>query len=330
MTRLLPVRFILFGAALLSMAFSDSVGLPENDLILVDGWGRGQEESSFEGLLDHFRDAGWDLDRIHYLDFDDPFGSNVTHAGEISNFAESLCRGQEGCTLDFVTCSMGALSTRYFVKALDGLSRVKRLVMVCPPHHGSLIAPFLEGDGAREMEIGSLFLEELNAGDETPGWVEYTSVWSMEDMIVDPVESAILTGAQNIRSTGTHGVDEASFGPIEDALATDAYPQVLATAGKTKTVAIGRQAAFDGSASFGFGKRYAWDFDIDVDLDEDGIYDNDTEAEGAVASHAYEEIGKYIATLTVHDAFGNVDTDIVFVNVKEFVCFMSLALAESR
>ena len=50
------------------------------------------------------------------------------------------------------------------------------------------------------MRVGSTFLKELNAGDETPGVVSYGTWWSPCDEIINPDESVILSGATNTKT----------------------------------------------------------------------------------------------------------------------------------
>ena len=42
------------------------------------------------------------------------------------------------------------------------------------------------------MTIGSSFVNQLNAGDDTPGSVKYTAVRTLEDELVRPVDNAEL------------------------------------------------------------------------------------------------------------------------------------------
>jgi triacylglycerol lipase len=49
----------------------------------------------------------------------------------------------------------------------------------------------------RQISPGSRFLAELNAEDETPGDIRYTSIYSMTDECCVPFTSCILKGARN-------------------------------------------------------------------------------------------------------------------------------------
>lgn len=51
----------------------------------------------------------------------------------------------------------------------------------------------------QQMSIGSAFLADLNAGDDTPGAVRYTAVRTLQDELVRPVDNATLAdGATNV------------------------------------------------------------------------------------------------------------------------------------
>jgi triacylglycerol lipase len=48
------------------------------------------------------------------------------------------------------------------------------------------------------MRMGSRFMSAANAGDETPGPVSYTSVYTMTDELVQPFQTADLRGGSNV------------------------------------------------------------------------------------------------------------------------------------
>ncbi|HWT90872.1 MAG TPA: lipase, partial [Solirubrobacterales bacterium] len=51
-----------------------------------------------------------------------------------------------------------------------------------------------------EMRVGSTFLNNLNATDETPGAVNYGTWWSPCDEIINPDSSVALSGATNTKT----------------------------------------------------------------------------------------------------------------------------------
>jgi hypothetical protein len=75
-------------------------------------------------------------------------------------------------------------------------------VMLATPNHGLQWRPS-DGMGCLpscwQMARGSNFIAALNAGDETPGDVSYTSIYSAFDVVVSPPEqTSPVAGASNI------------------------------------------------------------------------------------------------------------------------------------
>jgi triacylglycerol lipase len=101
--------------------------------------------------------------------------------------------------VDVVTHSMGGLSSRYYLKNLGGTSVVDEWVSLGGPNHGTNTAwaCYLFSAGCRDMVGGSSFLNNLNAGDETPGAVRYGTFWSSCDEVINPDSSTLLSGATN-------------------------------------------------------------------------------------------------------------------------------------
>jgi triacylglycerol lipase len=73
------------------------------------------------------------------------------------------------------------------------------------PHHGTEIAGlgavFAPGAcplACQQLAPGSELLEELNDGDETPDGPQWLAVWTTQDTVVTPPESARLEGAVNV------------------------------------------------------------------------------------------------------------------------------------
>jgi hypothetical protein len=82
----------------------------------------------------------------------------------------------------------------------------------------------------------------------------------------------------------------------------------VADAGQDRTLGLGQTMAFDGSRSsddVGIVK-WEWSFNYAGSLLRFG---------GEYALFTFERVGMYQVTLTVYDAVGNVDTDILWVSV---------------
>jgi len=96
---------------------------------------------------------------------------------------------------------MGGLNTRWWVKFLGGSAMVDDWVNLGGPNHGTTAASLCFWEvSCFEMRAGSSFLTQLNSGDETPGVVQYTTIWSPCDEIVNPDSSTLLSGATNLQT----------------------------------------------------------------------------------------------------------------------------------
>jgi triacylglycerol lipase len=118
-------------------------------------------------------------------------------AEQVAGFARERF-GPSG-PMDVVGFSMGGLVARYYVQKLGGADRVRRLVTVASPHHGTLLAWCVPNSGGRQMRPGSAFLRDLNADQDWLRRVEVTSIWTPLDLMILPASSSRLEGARNIR-----------------------------------------------------------------------------------------------------------------------------------
>jgi hypothetical protein len=99
--------------------------------------------------------------------------------------------------------------------------------MLAAPSHGIYQQPpagFPCFASCWQMTAGSQFNSALNSGDETPGDVSYTSIFSMFDLVVQPNSTSMLNGGRNILIQ-----DLCAFRPIDHTLISgDAVSYALA------------------------------------------------------------------------------------------------------
>ncbi|SEP90049.1 Triacylglycerol esterase/lipase EstA, alpha/beta hydrolase fold [Streptomyces sp. yr375] len=126
--------------------------------------------------------------------------SNVTTAAQLATEIQKVLARTGASKVDVVVHSMGALSSRYYLKNLGGTAYVDDWVSVAGTNHGTGIASLCSWlyTSCAEMVTGSSFVTALNAGDETPGSVNYAAYWSNCDAAIDPDSSALLSGATNV------------------------------------------------------------------------------------------------------------------------------------
>ncbi len=123
--------------------------------------------------------------------------SNATTAKEVATKVSEIKSKTGAAKVNLITHSMGALSTRYYIKNLGGTSTIEDWVSLGGPNHGTTTANFCFETSCVEMRPNSTFLNALNAGTEVPPPVHYATWWSPCDEIINPHSSVLLTGAQN-------------------------------------------------------------------------------------------------------------------------------------
>ena len=119
-------------------------------------------------------------------------------AMEVNTFVDRVLAATGASRVSLVGHSQGGMMARYYIKFLGGKSEVDDLVGLVPSNHGTTtpLAP-VAGDlgcvACDQQVAGSSFLQNLNAGDETPGDVSYTQVTTRYDEVVTPYRSAYLS-----------------------------------------------------------------------------------------------------------------------------------------
>ena len=109
--------------------------------------------------------------------------------------------------LDLVGFSMGGVVSRYYVQRLGGLARVRRLVTVSAPHHGTAAAYLSNKPGSVQMRPNSPLLAELNRDIAMLERIDVTSIWTPLDLIIVPPESSRLPlGREVLVAAPLHGL----------------------------------------------------------------------------------------------------------------------------
>ena len=107
-------------------------------------------------------------------------------------------------SVDVVGYSAGGVVARYWARNLGGTRVARRIVTLGSPHHGTVLATAgrVFGPvctlGCRQLAPDSDLLRRLNHGDETPDGPRWLSIWSTQDEVVTPAETARLDGAINV------------------------------------------------------------------------------------------------------------------------------------
>lgn len=151
-------------------------------------------------MVSRFKADGWSTAELNTWSYDYS-QSNATTASQLSTKVDSVLKATCRTKVDLISHSMGDLSTRYYVKYLGGGAKVDDFVSLGGPNHGTDTANYCFSTACTEMRIGSAFLNDLNAGDETPSdTVNWMTWWSPCDEVINPDSSVALQGAVNTQT----------------------------------------------------------------------------------------------------------------------------------
>jgi triacylglycerol lipase len=156
-----------------------------------------ESASLWKTMIGRFEKDGYPSSFLSAYSYNTSQSNKVDAEKEVKSHVESLLKATGATKVDIIAHSMGSLNTRWYIKFLGGESKVDDWVSLGGPNHGTETANFCFSTSCVEMRIGSTFLKELNAGDETPGAVNYGTWWSPCDEIVNPHSSVALSGATN-------------------------------------------------------------------------------------------------------------------------------------
>ncbi|MGV8873134.1 MAG: esterase/lipase family protein [Rhodococcus sp. (in: high G+C Gram-positive bacteria)] len=190
-----------------------------NPVVLVHGTDATayQDWAGFSPIL---RAAGFCVFAINYGASPDGksngYGVIEDSAAQLKSMTQSILDATGATAVDLVGYSQGAAVTRYFVNRLGGDRIVDRWVGIASPTYGGTmygVTPVVQavpggvgliagefGPGLTQLMAGSDFLERLNAGGDTVPGVEYTSIATNVDEVIQPYTNALLRdpGARNI------------------------------------------------------------------------------------------------------------------------------------
>jgi triacylglycerol lipase len=135
-------------------------------------------------------------------------GDIAVSARAVGQRVDAIRAATGAAQVDLIGHSQGGLENRYYLKFLGGASKVGTYVSLGTPQYGTAQANIVQFLGlgsclgvvaCRQMTIGSSFLSDLNAGDDTPGATRYVSIYTVYDELVQPYTNArIFDGATNV------------------------------------------------------------------------------------------------------------------------------------
>lgn len=170
-----------------------------NPILFVHGWNG--SSSTWTTMVSRFKQSGWTDSQLYNWSYDSSL-SNATIAAQIKTKVNQIRAATGAAKVDLITHSMGALSSRYYLKNLGGAAYVDAWVSLGGPNHGTLTANICPLTSCVEMRAGSSFLNNLNSVDETPGAARYATWRSSCDLVIIPTDSVPVSGASNHLTSG--------------------------------------------------------------------------------------------------------------------------------
>ncbi|RBY89189.1 lipase [Blastococcus sp. TBT05-19] len=168
-------------------------------VLLVPGYGGSVQ--SMEPLAARLRTEGRDATVVAWPA--PGTGDLRAVADALDDAAEAALDRTGADSVDVVGYSAGGLVARLWIT--DGNADVaRRVVTLGSPHHGTEVAQFAAAfapdrcpEACRQMVPGSDLIAGLGT-DETPDDVGWVSLWTDQDTVVTPPDSARLDGALNL------------------------------------------------------------------------------------------------------------------------------------
>lgn len=148
-----------------------------------------------------FEAAGW---RVHTISLEPIFGTLEDISAALEVRIAAIAREHPGERIDLVCHSMGGLVARAYV-ARCGRDRLRKIVTLGTPHRGTTLAALGLGANARQMRIGSSW---MNDPVNRPDLGDAVAVITYDDNLVSPRENAMLPGSTPI---ALHGIGHLSL-----------------------------------------------------------------------------------------------------------------------
>jgi triacylglycerol lipase len=185
------VAFVLGFVGLVALPASSVAAASGPDpVLLIHGWR--SDASAWDVMVGRFAT----LDGRTVVAVTLPGNDNIVNGKYIRDQVNALKSGDSRWGhLDIVGVSMGGLSSRYYLKSLDGTSNVDAYVSLGTPQYGIRAACLLPQSQGGQMCPSSTFLTSLNAGDDTPGTPRYMTLWGSSDTTVPQSATKLDGGA---------------------------------------------------------------------------------------------------------------------------------------
>ena len=149
---------------------------------------------------------GRNIHPVYALSYAPPLSSIELFADQLAGLIATIEAETGARQVMLIGHSMGGLVARAYLRR-HGAAKVRRLVTVGTPHHGSMHAWLMFGQSLSQLRPGNPWLTQLNRDTEVPrdangGASKTVSIWSWHDSMVAPQTSSRIDWGENIVLTG--------------------------------------------------------------------------------------------------------------------------------
>ena len=121
---------------------------------------------------------------------------------QLEQAIDELCRATDSTQVWVIAHSMGGLAIRAYVRA-KGDDKIAAAMTLGSPHQGTMLWLFGFGRNARQMMLGSRWLNALSQSKADQLFRrKLTVLWTPQDNIVVPQTSSVLPGTRAIQING--------------------------------------------------------------------------------------------------------------------------------
>jgi len=151
------------------------------------------------GLRRHLLTQG--IGPVYALTYGPPLASIESFVEQVAAKIDAVLAATGAHQVAVVGHSMGGLVARAYLRRY-GASKVRVLITLATPHHGSVHAWLFPGTSLAQIRPGSAWLAEFNRDEGSPPPTRIVSLWSWHDSMVAPQTSSRLAGAENVEVVG--------------------------------------------------------------------------------------------------------------------------------
>ena len=134
---------------------------------------------------------------IATVDLEPLFGPIDRYAAVVHAAVERLRAATGAVRVVIVAHSMGGLATRVYLRDY-GDAAVARVITLAAPHHGTIFGSMGAGANAKQMAVGSDFLQGLGQAMTAALAAKFVCIATRDDNLIVPRTSPLLPGARHV------------------------------------------------------------------------------------------------------------------------------------